>query len=558
MMEMKNILAIGSSDFKELIKNNYFYIDKSMFIKELIDNKNKVVLITRPRRFGKSLNMSMLHHYLNINEDSKELFKDLKIMKEGEKYSNEINSYPVISLSFNGLKTTNIDELKEKLRTIIYNAYSSHRYLLESNKLYPEQKEYIRLMLNSIIDRSIFVDIATSINKLMTFLKLHFDKNVIVLLDEYDVPLINGYEQNFYEDSVILFKDFFSSVFKDNTDLYKGVLTGVSRVSKESIFTDGNNIKVYTMLNNEFATGFGFTEEEIDEVLEKYDLQNYKNKIKLWYDGYNIGSKTDIYNPWSIINFFSELKFKTYWVNTSSNNLIENILRNSTAIRPFLEDLIDKKSVTVTIDSNTVLKNIEDLEENIWGLFLQAGYLKVVKVVNEIENEYSVKLPNFEIRLLFSNLVKKWFSGIKGKKIKEMLNYLVDLDMKNFTYMFQDLCLETLSYMDVKIDTDESFYHAFALGMFIFLRDNYIITSNRESGYGRYDVCLEPYEKNKNAFVIEFKSCKNDSFKEAIEEGKKQIEDKKYAITLKQHGCKNITKMVFAFKGKEVKIEVIK
>ena len=440
---------------------------------------------------------------------------------------------------------------------VTYNAFNDHRYLVNSKKLMPEQKKFVEKILNTLIDENIKADITISIKLLMQFLKIHHGKSVLVLLDEYDVPLINAYEKNFYKDAVTYFKSFFSSLFKDNTDLFKGVLTGVSRVSKESIFTETNNIKVYTMLDDSFTTSFGFTEEEIKTTLKKYDILKYFDDIKSWYDGYNIGNTTDIYNPWSIINFFSELKFIPYWVNTSQNTLIEVILKNSSSIRPYLESLINGEEVDVIIDLNTVLDNIEEKEENIWGLFLQSGYLKVTKTINLIENEYMVKLPNFEIRLLFNNLVKNWFSGIKGRKLKELLNYMVELDMKNFVPMFQNLSLETFSYMDVKLDTDESFYHAFTLGMFILLKDTYIIRSNRESGFGRYDVTLEPIIKTKNAFIIEFKSCKENSFKEAILEGKKQIEDKKYEIDLQSRGCTSIIKMVFAFKGKTVEIKII-
>ncbi len=551
-------IGIGESDFKGLrIRDNY-YIDKTMYIKDIIDNESRVILVTRPRRFGKTLNMSMLKYYFDYKQkDNKELFEGLKIMNQDEKYTSKLGYYPVIYLTLKDVQDRNYENMLLDMKTAMLNMYKEHRYLLDSDKIYPEEKARITDILFAREDESV---LKNSVRDLSEYLNRHYDKPVILLVDEYDVPLQNAYVEGYYDEAVKFFKTFYGVTFKDNPYLEKTVLTGVSRVAKESIFSGANNFKVFTVLDNEFADDFGITEEEMNKVIQDFEIEDEKEEIKKWYDGYTIGDVEGIYNPWSILNYLTDRKLIQYWVNTSSNDLIKLVLKNSSTIKEKIERLLKDEEIEVPINLETVIVGIENNEDNIWGLMLGTGYLKVTEVVNLAEHIYKVKLPNYEIKLLFQQIINDWFRNkVIGNDLRSILKDLVTLNMEEYEEKFKILVKEMFSYMDVGENTAENFYHAFVLGMLVGLKDTHYVNSNRESGIGRYDIMLEPKEKNGNSFIMEFKVYKQDKEKtieETIENAKKQIEEKGYEQNLRERGFKNITKMVYAFKGKEVKMEV--
>ena len=554
---VSNGIGIGESDFKSIRVKDYYYIDKTMYIKDIIDNSSKVVLVTRPRRFGKTLNMSMLRYYFDCRQkDNKELFQGLKIMEQEEKYTSKLGAYPVIYLTLKDAGLMTYEMMIMQLKTIMMDLFYEHRELLEG-----EMSEGERTIFNKILSANATdVDLLNSLKMLSKIMSQHYNKPVILLLDEYDVPLQNAYVEGYYDEAVKFFKTFYGVTFKDNPYLEKTVITGVSRVAKESIFSGANNFDVYTVLDNEFADDFGITEKEMDKVIEDFEVQDDKEKIKKWYDGYKIGDVEGIYNPWSIINYLNKKELMPYWVNTSSNDLIKLILKNSETVKEKIERLLKDEAIEVKIDLETVIVGIENNEDNIWGLMLGTGYLKVEETVNISEGIYKVKLPNYEIKLLFSQIIDDWFRNrVIGNDLKSILKNLVTLDLEEYEEKFKILVREMFSYMDVGENTAENFYHAFVLGMLVGLKDSYYVNSNRESGIGRYDIMLEPKDKNGNSFIMEFKVYKEEKEKtieETIENAKKQIEEKGYEQNLKERGFTNITKMVYAFKGKEVKMEV--
>ena len=553
-----NGIGIGISDFKFLrIRDNY-YIDKTMYIKDIIDNQSGVILVTRPRRFGKTLNMSMLKYYFDCTQkDSKELFKGLKIMSQEEQYTSKLGYYPVIYITLKDVQDRNFENMLLNLKSAMIDMYQEHMYLLKSDKIYEFEKQAITDILYAREDE---VSLRNSIRELSKYLYRYYEKPVMLLIDEYDVPLQNAYVEGYYEEAVKFFKIFYGTTFKDNPYLEKTVLTGVSRVAKESIFSGANNFKVFTVLDDEFSDDFGITEEEMNQVIKDFNIQDKKEDIKEWYDGYTIGHTNGIYNPWSILNYLTDKKLMPYWVNTSSNDLIKLVLKNSSTIKEKIERLLRDETIEVPINLETVIVGIENNEDNIWGLMLGTGYLKVEETVDLARGIYKVKLPNREIKELFRGIVEGWFRNkVIGNDLNSILKDLITLNLKEFEKKFDVLVREMFSYMDVGENTAENFYHAFVLGMLVGLKDTYYVNSNRESGYGRYDIMLEPKDKNGNSFIMEFKVLENKEEKtieDTIKNAKKQIEEKRYEENLKERGFKNITKMVYAFKGKEVEIEV--
>ena len=553
-----NGIGIGISDFKFLrIRDNY-YIDKTMYIKDIIDNQSGVILVTRPRRFGKTLNMSMLKYYFDCTQkDSKEIFKGLKIMSQEEQYTSKLGYYPVIYITLKDVQDRNFENMLLNLKSAMIDMYQEHRYLLDSDKIYPEEKQAITDILFA---RENEVSLRNSIRELSKYLYRYYEKPVMLLIDEYDVPLQNAYVEGYYEEAVKFFKIFYGTTFKDNPYLEKTVLTGVSRVAKESIFSGANNFKVFTVLDDEFSDDFGITEEEMNQVIKDFNIQDKKEDIKEWYDGYTIGHTEGIYNPWSILNYLKNKKLMPYWVNTSSNDLIKLVLKNSSTIKEKIERILRDETIEVPINLETVIVGIENNEDNIWGLMLGTGYLKVEETVDLARGIYKVKLPNREIKELFRGIVEGWFRNkVIGNDLNSILKDLITLNIKEFEKKFRVLVKEMFSYMDVGENTAENFYHAFVLGMLVGLKDTYYVNSNRESGYGRYDIMLEPKDKNGNSFIMEFKvldDMEEKTIEDTIKNAKKQIEEKGYEENLKERGFKNITKMVYAFKGKEVKLEI--
>ena len=554
-------IGIGVSDFKMLRLRDNYYIDKTMYIKDIINNQSGVILITRPRRFGKTLNMSMLRYYFDCKQkDNKELFKGLKIMTQDEKYISKLGYYPVIYLTLKDMNGSTFEESLIQLKTELLELYIDHAYLLKSDKLLDIEKERFNNILNFRADK---IEIQKALYLLSRLLYKEYERPAILLIDEYDVPIQSAYVEGYYEEAIKFLKTFYGATFKDNPYLEKTVLTGVSRVAKESIFSGTNNINVFTVLDNEFADDFGITEEEMDKVIEDFKVEDDKEELKKWYDGYKIGEKEGIYNPWSILNYLTDKQLKPYWVNTSSNDLIKLILKKSSTVKDKIERLLRGEAIEVKIDLETVIVGIENNEDNIWGLMLGTGYLKVVEVVDLPNKIYKVTLPNYEIKHLFEEIIDNWFRNkVIGNDLQSILKDLVTLNLEEYEEKFKILVKQMFSYMDVGENTAENFYHAFVLGMSVGLKDTYYVNSNRESGMGRYDIMLEPKDKNGNSFIMEFKVYKEDkedkekTIEETIENAKKQIEERQYEQNLKERGYKNITKMVYAFKGKEVKMEV--
>ncbi len=453
---------------------------------------------------------------------------------------------------------SNFGDMISAMKARICDVYGEHRYLLENNKIYDYEKEKITDILYEREDK---IALINSIRNLSKYLNRVFNKPVIILLDEYDVPLQNAYVEGFYDEAIKFFKEFYGLTFKDNPYLKKTIITGVSRVAKESIFSGANNFKVYTVLDNEFADDFGITSKEMPKVLSDFEIKEYADDVKEWYDGYKIGNVEGIYNPWSILNYLTDKQLKPYWVNTSSNDLVKLILKNSITVKEKIEGLLKDEVIEVPIDLETIIVGIEKNEDNIWVLLSGTGYLKVVDIVDIKDKYYKVKIPNREIKEMFRGIIRDWFNDkVIGNDLRSILKDLITLNLKEFEEKFKILVRQMFSYMDVGENTAENFYHAFVLGMLVGLKDRYYVNSNRESGMGRYDIMLEPKDKTENSFIMEFKVHKKEeenSIDETIENAKKQIEDRKYEEDLRMKGFENITKMVFAFKGKEVKMKVI-
>lgn len=552
---MKGI-GIGESDFKGLrIKDNY-YIDKTLYIKHIIDNQSRVILVTRPRRFGKTLNMSTLRYFFDCEKkDTSKLFEGLKIMEQGEKYTSKLGAYPCIYITLKDVRGSNLEEMMLLFQTELNELFIDHANLLKSEKIFDVEKEMFNTILNLKGNK---IQLQGAIKLLSRMLYREYEKPVMLFLDEYDVPLQNAYVQGFYDEAIEFFRTFYGTTFKDNQYIEKTVLTGVSRVAKESIFSGANNFDVFTILDNDFSEDFGITEQEMDKIIQDFNIQDDKEEIRKWYDGYKIGDTKGIYNPWSILKYLKDRKLMPYWVNTSSNDLIKLILKNSSTIKEKIETLLRGEEITVPINFETIIVGIEENEDNIWGLLLGTGYLKITEVVNLAESVYKVKLPNYEIKNLFEGIIRDWFSNkVIGNDLRSILNDLVTLNLYEFERKFIVLVRQMFSFMDVGENTAENFYHAFVLGMLVGLKDTYYVNSNRESGFGRYDIMLEPKDKNGNSFVIEFKvldDLSETTIEQTIENAKKQIIDKKYENNLIERGFKNITKMVFAFNGKDVKM----
>ena len=551
-------IAIGESDFKSLRLKDDYFIDKSLFIRNIIDNRSKVVLITRPRRFGKTLNMSMLKYYFDCTKkDSNKLFEGLKIMEQDEKYTSKLGAYPCIYITLKDVSGVDFEEMILSFQTELANIFMEHIELLKSEKILEPEKEIFNTVINFKANK---VQMQNAIKLLSKLLQKEYESPVMLLVDEYDVPLQSAYVQGFYNEAVEFFKKFYGVTFKDNPYLEKTVLTGVSRVAKESIFSGANNFKVFTVLDDEFSSDFGITKDEMEKIISDFNIQEEKEKIAKWYDGYVIGNTEGIYNPWSILNYLTDRKLIPYWVNTSSNDLIKLILKKSTTVKEKIERLLKDEAIEVTVNQETIITGIEENEENIWGLLVGTGYLKVVETVNISESLYKVKIVNNEIKFLFSEIIDEWFRNkVIGNNLNTILKDLVTLNLSEFEEKFRILVVQMFSYLDVGENTAENFYHAFVLGMLVGLKDTYYVNSNRESGIGRYDIMLEPKDKEGNAFILEFKVFKENreaNIEETIANAKKQIEEKQYEASLKERGYTNITKMVFAFRGKDVKMEV--
>ena len=541
---MKRI-PIGLSDFKHLIEEDFYYFDKTKFIDEIIQDGAQVKLFTRPRRFGKTLNMSMLKYFFDIKEaeKNKKLFKDLYIEKT--KLFKEQGQYPVISLSLKDLKATTWEEMQKDIKSTVARLFSEYKYLLK------DLDKFDTITFENVIMKNIELENLKEILKFLTkILYEKYNKKVIVLVDEYDSPLVSAYINGYYENAKDFFKTFYSLVLKDNNYLQMGVLTGIIRVIKAGIFSDLNNLRTYTILSDVYTDSYGLTEEEVEKSLKDYGIEAEISNVKDWYDGYKFGD-SEVYNPWSILNFLQDKELRAYWVDTSGNDLINNVLkmRNKNIITA-LERLFNGEGLRQNISGTSDLSKILS-DDEIWELLLFSGYLTVEEKINQ--DNYILRLPNKEVKSLFRKTFIETYIA-RGSKLSFLMESLIENKIEDYEENLQEILLTSVSYNDTK-KGNEAFYHGLIMGMGLYLEGEYITKSNIESGLGRYDFLIEPKNKSKRAFIMEFKSTDSvEKLEEVSKEALQQIEDKKYDISLKQNGIKEITYIGIAFCGKQIKI----
>ncbi len=567
---MARTVGIGIQKFNEIIEKNCFYVDKTSFIKEWWESEDSVTLITRPRRFGKTLTMSMVQHFFDLEYAGRgDLFEGLSIWQE-EKYQDLQGTYPVISLSFANVKEKDYETTSYRIRQLLMKIYEQKAFLLQCGQLSEEEKAYFVRMKSDMSEK----DAPLALYNLSDFLSRYYGKNVIILLDEYDTPMQEAYVDGFWEELVAFTRSLFNSTFKTNPWLERAIMTGITRVSKESIFSDLNNLEVVTTTSEKYAICFGFTEEEVFAAMDEYGYEE-KDEVKRWYDGFVFGTHRDIYNPWSILNYLGKRRFSTYWANTSSNSLVGKLIREGNRdIKVDFERLLQGGHLRTQIDEQIVYNQLDGNEEAIWSLLLASGYLKVTSYDgmdydgydaegNYTEPEYELELTNFEVKLMFRKMVGSWFSEARAD-YNDFIKALLQGNVKAMNTYMNRVALATFSYFDTGkrasgVAEPERFYHGFVLGLMVELSDRYIISSNRESGFGRYDVLLEPKRSGEDGIILEFKVYDpedEETLKDTVEAAHKQIEEKKYETSLLAKGipAERIRKYGFAFEGKTVLI----
>ena len=563
---MARTIGIGIQDFVKIRENNCFYIDKTSFIKEWWENCDSATLITRPRRFGKTLNMSMLEHFFSVDYvERRDLFEGLAIWEE-EKYRNLQGMYPVISLSFANIKEADYQTTCYRIRQLLMKQYEKYSFLKEGNILSKGEKKYFEGMMSEMSE----MDAPMALYQLSDYLYRYYRKKVIILLDEYDTPMQEAYVNGYWDKLVSFTRSLFNSTFKTNPWAERCMMTGITRVSRESIFSDLNHLEVVTTTSKKYETAFGFTEKEVFEALEEFGLKSEKEKVKFWYDGFIFGNHKDIYNPWSILNFLDKKNYTAYWANTSSNSLANILIRESDEeIKKSFEELLRGNHLFCPIDEQIVYNQLDGNDAAVWSLLVASGYLKVISyeapdlIEGSREPLYELALTNHEVKCMFYKMVRDWFGSVKPvyhNFIKAML--LGDLDAMNL-YMSR-ITKQIFSYFDTAASATDSeperFYHGFVLGLLVDLDDKYIITSNRESGFGRYDIVMEPKNRQDDAIIIEFKvfnAKRENSLEDTVAVALQQIEEKQYDAVLIAKGIEksHIRKYGFAFEGKNVLIE---
>ncbi len=560
---MASTISIGKQDFLYLRENGYFYIDKSDFIRQWWDSADDITLITRPRRFGKTLNMSMLNYFFsNQYKDRGDIFSGLKVW-QSEKYRKIQGTYPVIFISFADVKQSNYSDAIQKVKKIIADVYRQHRYLADSADL----TENERRKIIDIDDKVDDVTAQDSLKDLSYFLNKYYGEKVIILLDEYDTPMQEAYIHGYWDQFVNFMRGLFNATFKTNPYLERAMMTGITRVSKESVFSDLNNLVVITTTSEQYAECFGFTEKEVFDSLESFGMSEQKDVVKQWYDGFTFGSIKDIYNPWSITNFLKGKKLKPYWALTSSNGMISKLIQRASAqIKTFMEGLVNGEEIVVSFDEQIVFNRLDSDENAIWSLLLASGYLKVEEIEYRgitLEPWYHLSITNLETISMFSSLFQGWFMDVSSN-YNEFVKALFVGDLKAMNTYMNDVALSTFSSFDTgnhpsERSQPERFYHGFVLGLLVDVRDSYEVRSNKESGFGRYDVVLIPRQSGKDAIIIEFKvfdESEEESLEKTVLNAHKQIEDKNYDADLMERGIakENIRHYGFAFRGKKVLI----
>lgn len=566
-MKIKNTshqtISLGNTAFASIREANSFYIDKTDFIRQWWESQDVATLITRPRRFGKSLNLNMLECFFSEKYRGEgELFRGLSIWNH-EKYREIQGTYPVIFFSFADIKGQTFTSAREAICQVIQDLYAEFGFLKESERLSQEEKDYFSLVVPTMSDAVA----AMSLKRLSMCLHSYYGKKVLIFLDEYDTPLQEAYMYGFWDELTGFMRGLFNSTFKTNPYLERALLTGITRVSKESIFSDLNNLTVITTTSEQYADCFGFTETEVFDALEKYGMSDRQIEVQTWYDGFSFGNKKDIYNPWSITCFLKEKKLRPYWANTSSNQLVGKLVREGSAqIKMVMEDLLAGKSFQTEIDEEIIFEQLQRKKGAIWSLFLAGGYLKVVKSEFDISSgrySYELALTNQEVKMLFEDMVEGWFSD-ETVPYNDFLKAFLAKDLDYMNEYMNRVAEATFSTFDTgrnpSDDTNpERFYHGFVLGLIVELAGKYRVTSNRESGFGRYDVMLEPLEKTKDAFVLEFKVFnprKEKTLEDTVANALQQINEKDYDCELLSRGIQkeNIFHYGFAFEGKKVLI----
>ena len=562
---MGRTVGIGIQDFEKIRKNNYFYIDKTHFIKEWWESGDDVTLITRPRRFGKTLTMSMLDYFFSVrNAGKKSLFEGLSIWQE-EKYRGLQGTYPVISLSFANIKETNFVSAKKKICQVLTDVYIQNNFLRDSQVLTDKDRDYFDRISMDMED-----SVATlALYQMSDFLYRYYGRKVIILLDEYDTPMQEAYIHGYWEELVNFTRSLFNSAFKTNPALERGIMTGITRVSKESIFSDLNNLEVVTTTSDKYAAAFGFTEEEVFAALEECGLPDKREDVKKWYDGFTFGSVKDIYNPWSIMNFLDKKQLAPFWANSSSNSLIGKLLREGKRIiKQSFEGLLKGEHLITPIDEQIIYDQLDGNASAVWSLLLASGYLKVIsyQLAGDVsigeKPQYELALTNYEVQVMFQSMVSSWFVQAEDD-YNDFIRALLRCDVREMNLYMNQVALTVFSYFDTgnspSVTQPERFYHGFVLGLLVELNGRYVLTSNRKSGFGRYDVMLEPLKAEDNAYILEFKvhdDTEEATLQDTVNAALAQIEDKMYEQKLLARGIapERIHKYGFAFEGKHVLI----
>lgn len=560
---MTKVIGIGKQSFEDIIQSNCFYIDKTSLIKEWWESEDDITLITRPRRFGKTLNMDMLKCFFsNQYRDQGQLFEGLNIWKE-EKYQQLQGTYPVIYLSFADVKQTNYKDAVLKIKKIITDVYQQYIELAGWEGLTEVQVRQFQSVDPYMDD----VTAQCALKDLSGYLYRYYEKKVIILLDEFDTPMQEAYIHGYWNEFTAFIRSLFNAAFKTNPYLNRAMMTGITRVSKESIFSDLNNLKVVTTTSEEYATCFGFTQEEVFAALEEFQLADQKDAVKQWYDGFTFGSQQDIYNPWSITNYLKEKKFLAYWASTSSNGLVNRLIQTSKPdVKEFMEELLNEREIVLNFDEQIVFDQLETKENAIWSLMVASGYLKVDKIeYRGILHVpwYHLKITNLETLGMFSEMFTGWFQNTRSN-YNAFIKAMLCGNIKEMNAYMNEVALATFSSFDTGSHPSgrtqpERFYHGFVLGLLVELRDQYEVRSNRESGYGRYDVMLIPRQKNQLAFVLEFKvynAQEELKLEDTVQSALLQIEEKHYDTELIERGISKskIRHYGFAFEGKRVLI----